>query len=104
MTSDLGNSGDVIWEQDQSEDGSLIFHPGSSFNPLPLAHSAAPYIGKPFNELDIFRIQGKRGVGEGGRKGWSQPRGDEGKDAVKLCINRLESDGDGGASCDEFEA
>ncbi|KAL8587363.1 hypothetical protein ACOMHN_045610 [Nucella lapillus] len=36
VTSDLGQSGDLTWEQDQAEDGKLVFHKGSSLHhPLP---------------------------------------------------------------------
>lgn len=94
-TSDLGNSGDVAWEQDQAEDGSLVFRHGSTFHPVAGQHAA--------RNMPGFRVadQGDFDLYPREFKGHNRQDSD---DVIRLYRDKLEEAGDGGESCDEFEA
>ncbi|KAL8581811.1 hypothetical protein ACOMHN_010185 [Nucella lapillus] len=127
-TSGLGSSVDVTWEQDQAEDGTLVFRHGSTFHSgssatesVNSSHHASPHHPYPHHHhhhnhrerhfgggRQIYRnvhspSEGPRDLGfypvEGGEE---EERGGE---VVHLYAGRLESDeGEGEGSGDEFEA
>ena len=107
VTSDLGNSSDVIWEQDQAEDGTLVFRQGSTFHTPPsMLHSSR----KTHEDRDYDSYHHKAKVIHSDRDPefyQNQRRGhchdDQEEDVVQLYREKLEYVGDGVGS-DEFEA
>ncbi|XP_070207439.1 putative leucine-rich repeat-containing protein DDB_G0290503 isoform X2 [Littorina saxatilis] len=125
VTSHLdNNSADVTWEQDQSEDGRLVFRQGSTFH-IP---SAVAPSRKSHNHQDLDGFYGQAANSHSDRdlhfylhnvrrrrdskdddlhhrqeKGRS--RGDKEKEVVRLYRDKLDSTEEGGATDDdEFEA
>ncbi|XP_076451851.1 uncharacterized protein LOC143287616 isoform X2 [Babylonia areolata] len=70
VTSDLGHSGDVTWEQDLADDGKLVFRPGSSLHhpsPLPLPSSDFHHLhSSSVLSQGFSTLLGKGGGGGGG--------------------------------------
>ena len=107
----LGDSLDVTWEQDQAEDGGLIFHHGSTFHTPPSRH----VVSKQHQREEAFdsfyrKIRGNHhGDLDFGHHGNLKVRGRvlQGSEAgvVQLYKGRQAGGSEGGGdSCDEFEA
>ena len=108
VTSDLGNSSDVMWEQDQAEDGTIIFRHGSTFHTPSSMHHSSRKSHKD-RDFDCYQHEANSVHKDGGLEFYQHhhrecPHDDQEEDVVQLYRDKLERAGDGMGSGDEFEA